>query len=81
MVPVLEVLVVGDQIFRDIQGKQHLVWGTGDKSSKSRKVGRYDKNLPVDLVHLLMTWYKNQHMCVRWGGSFSDRFNVFSRVW
>jgi len=38
-VPVPEkVWVVGDQIFRDIQGKEYLACGIGDKSSKSRAV-------------------------------------------
>ena len=29
-----------------------------------------DRNFPVQLIRLLMSWYKDQHMCVRWDGSF-----------
>jgi hypothetical protein len=39
-----------------------------------------DKELPVFLAHFLLSWYKDQHMCVRWGESFSDRFAVANGV-
>ena len=39
-----------------------------------------DRNFPVQLICLLMSWYKSQCMCVRWDGSFSDHFCVSNGV-
>jgi len=39
-----------------------------------------DRNFPVQLIRLLMSWYKDQRMCVRWDGSFLDSFCVSNGV-
>jgi len=42
-----------------------------------------DRNFPVQLIHLLMSstsLCKNQSMCIRWDGSFSDSFQASSGV-
>ena len=35
-----------------------------------------DKNFPVHLTRFIISWFKDQHMRVRWGNSFFDVFSV-----
>ena len=38
------------------------------------------RGVPGYLVRLLVYWYRNQSMCVRWGQTYSDRFYVTNGV-
>ena len=38
------------------------------------------RNTPLYLVRILLYWYQNQAMCVRWGNSFSSKFVVRNGV-
>ena len=39
-----------------------------------------DKGVPGYLIHLLIFWYENQTMCIRWGSRMSEKFNVSNGV-
>ena len=39
-----------------------------------------DRSLPLPIVRLLMTWYRDQNMRVRWNRTFSDSFSVSNGV-
>ena len=39
-----------------------------------------EKDFPVHLSRLFLSWYKDQRMCVRWGDSFSASFPVSNGV-
>ena len=39
-----------------------------------------EKGFPGYLVRFLLSWYKEQHMCVRWGNKLSDSFAVSNGV-
>ena len=38
-------------------------------------------NFPVHLTRFFLTWYKDQHMCVRWKNAFSDSYPISNGVW
>ena len=39
-----------------------------------------DKGVPDYLIRLLIFWYENQTMCIRWGSKTSEKFNVTNGV-
>ena len=39
-----------------------------------------DRSLPLPIVHLLMAWYREQNMRVRWNQTLSDSFSVTNGV-
>ena len=39
-----------------------------------------DRSLPLPIAHLLMTWYCDQNMRVRWNQTLSDSFSVTNGV-
>ena len=39
-----------------------------------------DKGVPDYLIRLLIFWYANQTMCIRWGSKTSEKFNVTNGV-
>ena len=39
-----------------------------------------DKGVPDYLIRLLIFWYENQTMCIRWGSKISEKFNVTNGV-
>ena len=39
-----------------------------------------DSGMPPIFVRLIITWYCEQHACVRWGSTLSPKFNVSNGV-
>ncbi len=39
-----------------------------------------DKGIPEYLIRLLIFWYEEQTMCIRWGSKTSEKFNVSNGV-
>ena len=39
-----------------------------------------DSGMPSIFVRLIITWYCEQHACVRWGSTLSPKFNVSNGV-
>ena len=40
-----------------------------------------EKGFPAHLTRFLLSWYKDQRMCVRWENSLSDCFSITNGVW
>ena len=39
-----------------------------------------DSGMPPIFVILIVTWYCEQHACVRWGSTLSPKFNISNGV-
>ena len=40
----------------------------------------FDKGLPLPVIRLLSSWYRDQQMCVRWDHSLSNSFGASNGV-
>jgi len=39
-----------------------------------------DRHVPVNFIHVLISWYSNMEVCVKWGGTFFHSIHLTDGV-